>query len=83
MRWARDGGRLCYDFDGIDVAALEGPDSKRTVAHFKMGFGGQVVHRPPTVVRLENTVLRIGYGAITGPLRGLAKRAGRRLQVGT
>jgi lipid II:glycine glycyltransferase (peptidoglycan interpeptide bridge formation enzyme) len=76
MQWAKAGGYREYDFDGIepDVARLVlagqpiPPDAARSVTRFKLGFGGDVVLLPNTLVYVPNRVLRFGHDRIFRPL---------------
>jgi lipid II:glycine glycyltransferase (peptidoglycan interpeptide bridge formation enzyme) len=66
MQWAKAAGYRFYDFDGIDVslartlrAGGELPEAaRRGVAHFKLGFGGEVELFPAAVDRSPTTLLR-------------------------
>ena len=66
MRWARDAGYRYYDFDGIQKTvafALERGDelpetARRGVAHFKLGFGGDVVLFPSALDTSPYSLLR-------------------------
>ena len=66
MRWAKGAGYRRYDFDGIDasiaraiLAGGEPPGSaRRGVAHFKLGFGGEVELFPEAVDRSPTALLR-------------------------
>jgi lipid II:glycine glycyltransferase (peptidoglycan interpeptide bridge formation enzyme) len=68
MRWAKRVGLCRYDFDGIDrecaLAVLRGgelpEDQRHSVAHFKLGFGGEPV--------LLSETLDIGPGPVMRPL---------------
>jgi hypothetical protein len=68
MRWAKRIGLSRYDFDGIDLdAALavlrdgELPEDQRhSVAHFKLGFGGEPM--------LLSETLDLGPGPVMRPL---------------
>lgn len=67
MRWARRAGFTWYDFDGIerDVAeslvAGEDPGELTSVTRFKLGFGGDVVLHPPSMILIPNPIARVGY----------------------
>jgi len=88
MRWARSTGRRWYDFDGIDpaVAAEIGEsaasaDARRSVAHFKLGFGGEVLPLPPTLVRFRNPAVQFTHDNVPPRALRLIKRVVRRVQV--
>ncbi len=89
MRWAKRIGASYYDFDGIDrqcaLAVLNDgelpEDQLHSVAHFKLGFGGEVVLLSETLDigpgRLMRPLVRVAAPHLTG-LRHLAHRvAGR------
>lgn len=67
MRWAKRTGFTWYDFDGIerDVAesliAGEDPGDLTSVTRFKLGFGGDVVLQPRSMILIPNPVARVGY----------------------
>jgi lipid II:glycine glycyltransferase (peptidoglycan interpeptide bridge formation enzyme) len=81
MRWARATGRRWYDFDGIDLASIRDGASSRSVAHFKMGFGGEIVTLPPTLVYLRNPIARTAHERLSASGIRRAKRIARRFQV--
>ena len=72
MGWAKEQGYRQYDFDGITLpvaqAAIAGqplpPELRKTVAAFKLGFGGKVVQLPPVYEQIRNPVLRWGYDTL-------------------
>lgn len=72
MAWAKAQGYRHYDFDGIPRLAadlaLQGqplsPELQKTVAAFKLGFGGRVVLLPPVYEYVANPILRWGYYSV-------------------
>lgn len=91
MRWAREGGRRWYDFDGIDPDLADSlfidgrPSAKavNSVTRFKLGFGGGVVPLPATMVYIRNPAVRFAHDRLYPRIAHLpiVKRLARRVQV--
>lgn len=72
MRAAKELGKTAYDFEGIDVRAASAmlageplPETlRRSVARFKLNFGGDVVLFPPAHFDAPNRVVKWGYRSI-------------------
>jgi lipid II:glycine glycyltransferase (peptidoglycan interpeptide bridge formation enzyme) len=69
MQWGKSQGYRYYDLEGIEREAAEGiqrgedlPKSmRRTVTHFKLGFGGDVMLFPPSYTFIQNPLARWVY----------------------
>jgi lipid II:glycine glycyltransferase (peptidoglycan interpeptide bridge formation enzyme) len=85
LRRAKDSGHRFYDFDGIHLDAARAvqrdgalPDDVRGVAHFKLGFGGEVAIFPGALDISPNRLVRPLVRAVaprSDRLLGLAHRA--------
>ena len=91
MQWARDAGFRWYDFESLDPelaqavlggAPPSGPQA-RSVATFKLGFGGEVRSLPGAYERVSNPLLRLAYNPFSSLLmssprmRAALKRVGK------
>lgn len=95
MRWAKAAGYRSYDFESFDPdlarAIVRGeplPDPHaRTVATFKLGFGGQVRCLPGAYERVTNPALRMMYNPVSTLVmssprtRAAVKRVGKLLRA--
>lgn len=81
IQWAKQHGYRYYDFEGIspDVARaiLQGrdipPSAEKSVARFKIGFGGQIRLLPETYLCAYNPLLRHAVRNVVPTLEGAAK----------
>lgn len=69
IRWAHDHGYHWYDFEGLDLLGARAilrdeplpPSLNQSVTSFKLGFGGDVVLKPPVRLLIPNTALRVAF----------------------
>lgn len=92
IRWSKQNGYRYYDFDGIKLdvarAAIAGdplPEAeRRSIASFKLSFGGEVVIRPGTYHHVPNRALAATLARIEGNAgaRKLARRVRNLVHLG-
>jgi peptidoglycan pentaglycine glycine transferase (the first glycine) len=84
ITWAHEAGHRWYDLDGIDrvpaelvTAGQPVPDRYlSSVTRFKLGFGGEVVLLPESLLMVRGSLIRQGYRRL-GPRLATAPRLGR------
>ena len=90
IRWAHDHGYRSYDFEGLDLDAARAllrneplpPSLSQSVTSFKLGFGGDVVLKPPVGLLVPNAALRWVFTTLQPSLsRPGAKDIVNRLRV--